>query len=151
MRLSQHFELDELTRSDVAARCDLDNEPTPREVDNLRRLCLYVLEPIRNALGRPVFVSSGYRSIAVNAAVGGSKTSDHMQGLAADIVAPPIAIDAIVRTVWTLSDKIPIKQCIHEFGRWVHVSVLEEGDARTPQFLSARRVDGQTLYGQWTA
>lgn len=85
MQLSRHFSLDELTVSDTAARLGLSNQPaTAQHMANLRRLA-GVLEAVRAIWGRPVTIISAYRSPAVNRAVGGVATSDHANGLAADL------------------------------------------------------------------
>ena len=88
MQLSEHFELAEFLVSETAARRGISNEPTPEVIENLRRLCQSVLEPLRVKLARPVVITSGYRSLALNRAVGGSPTSHHMQGRAADLIVP---------------------------------------------------------------
>ena len=87
IKLSPNFYLDEFTRSQVAVRHDItiSVEPDSLVLENLRRLCVNVLQPLREALG-PVHVTSGYRPLAVNILVGGSSRSQHIDGLAADIV-----------------------------------------------------------------
>lgn len=82
-RLSPHFTLGELSKTSTG----LANVPTAEAVRNLRRVALEVLEPIRAAIGGPLYVSSGYRSPAVNAAVGGRADSFHLRGLGVDL--PP--------------------------------------------------------------
>jgi zinc D-Ala-D-Ala carboxypeptidase len=121
MNLSPHFTLAEMTVSQEAARRGLDNTPPPDIVEALRRTCLG-LEAVRVRLGcAPIIVSSGYRSQAVNAAVGGSKTSQHMSGQAADIICPafggPTEVAAALR-----DSGIEYDQLIIEFSRWVHIS-----------------------------
>ena len=91
MQLSSHFELNELIVSELAARRGIANDPTPEVIDNLRRLCQSVLEPLRVKLGRPVVITSGYRCAALNSAVGGSPTSHHVLGRAADVLVPGLA------------------------------------------------------------
>lgn len=85
MHLSRHFTLEEMTRSDYAASHNLKNEPSDEQKVNLAFLCLNTLEPLREAWGAPIVVTSGFRAPAVNKGVGGSPTSQHMQGMAADI------------------------------------------------------------------
>ena len=102
MQLSEHFELAEFLVSETAARRGIANEPTPEIIDNLRRLCQLVLEPLRVKLVRPVVITSGYRSLALNRAVGGSPTSHHRQGRAADLIVPgmsPLAFGFPVRVL----------------------------------------------------
>ena len=88
MQLSPHFALSELTRSSTG----IPNDPDLQALHHLADLCRDVLEPVRALLGVPLKVNSGYRSGAVNRAIGGSKTSQHMQGQAADVV--PVGMDA---------------------------------------------------------
>lgn len=119
--LSPHFTLDELTVSQEAARRGIDNTPTGPALEALKRTAMG-MEAVRMRLGgAPIIVSSGYRSPVVNAAVGGSRTSQHMTGEAADFTAPRFGtprsiVDAIV------DSDVPYDQVILEFGRWVHIS-----------------------------
>ncbi|MCI6337035.1 MAG: D-Ala-D-Ala carboxypeptidase family metallohydrolase, partial [Prevotella sp.] len=86
MRLTPHFRLSEFTRSETASRLGIDNNVNdPKVVDNLRRLCEKVLEPLRNHTNTPIVINSGYRCPRLNAAVGGSPTSNHLKGCAADL------------------------------------------------------------------
>lgn len=85
MQLSRHFTLEEMTRSDYAASHNLSNQPSRDELVRLQFLALNVLEPLREAWGAPIVVTSGYRSPAVNKGVGGANNSQHMRGMAADI------------------------------------------------------------------
>lgn len=122
MNLTPHFTLEEMIFSQTAARNGLDNTPTPEIIDNLRKTC-ETLEEIRTLLGGvPIFINSGYRSPAVNAAVGGSTSSAHMQGLAADFTAPAFGTVFEVATAIAGSD-IAYDQLIHEYGSWVHIAL----------------------------
>ena len=85
MRLTEHFDLEELTRSATATRLGLMNVPPQTAVGNLRNLCQKVLEPLRQHLGKPIIVTSGYRSKELNKAVGGVENSQHLVGEAADL------------------------------------------------------------------
>lgn len=85
MQLSDHFHLSEFVRSDTARALDIWNVPPPEATRRLHLLCLRVLEPLRQHVGYPITVSSGYRSAKLNAAIGGSPTSQHIRGEAADI------------------------------------------------------------------
>lgn len=85
VQLSEHFWLDEFTNSHLAVKLGLDNTPSAEHVANLRALCVNLLEPVRFFVGRPIVISSGFRSPTLNAATGGSPTSDHCNGRAADI------------------------------------------------------------------
>lgn len=120
--LSRHFTLDELIVSQAAARRGIDNTPAPEIVRNLRRLAV-LLERVRRLLGgTPILVSSGYRCPGLNAAVGGSKTSAHMAGLAADFTAPGYGNVYQVARKISASD-IAYDQLIHEYGAWIHIGL----------------------------
>lgn len=142
MQLSEHFELAEFLVSETAARLGIANEPTAEVIENLRRLCQLVLEPLRVSLKRPVVITSGYRSLALNRSVGGSPASHHMQGRAADLIVPGMAPLAVCHAAQKL--KLPCVQIIHEFGRWTHLSVAISNE-RT-QLLTAKLVQGKTIY-----
>ena len=121
MRLSQYFTLEELTRSSSAERLGLSNAPTVGHTSNLRQLAL-ALEAARAALGhRPLRITSGYRSAAVNRAVGGVRNSDHALGWAADFHVEGLS-DLDAATTLAASD-LPLDQLILEPGRCVHLSV----------------------------
>ena len=142
MQLSEHFELAEFLVSETATRRGIANEPTPEIIDNLRRLCELVLEPLRIKLARPVVITSGYRSLALNSAVGGSPTSHHMQGRAADLIVPGMTPLAVCQAANQL--KLPCVQIIHEFGRWAHLSVAASNEHT--QLLTAKLAQGKTIY-----
>lgn len=128
MKLSEHFSLDELTFSQTAARLGLANDPPPRIVENLTFLASR-LEEVRALLKTPMVVSSGYRSPAVNDAVGGSVTSQHRFGLAADFVAPGFGSPFEVAKAIEASG-IAYDDLILEFGRWVHISFVRNAPRR---------------------
>ena len=125
MHLSEHFTLDEFIVSQTAARHSIDNSPPPHVIENLRYVAQR-LEGIRTLLKTPIIVSSGYRCPELNARVGGSKTSQHMLGQAADWTAPgfgnPKEIVAYLHHVGVQYD-----QMILEFNAWVHTSFVRDG------------------------
>lgn len=125
MQLTKHFTLAELTASGKARSLGLDNTPAPELVPRLVRTA-EMLERIRATLGVPVIVTSGYRAPAVNRAVGGVTSSDHIQGHAADIVAPGYGTATqIARTLAPLVSTLGIGQLALEGVKgkqWVHVS-----------------------------
>jgi len=84
MQLSGHFSLNELTKSQTATRKGINNTPSPEQVDSLTTLCIQVLEPTRRHFGKPMVITSGYRSEALCEAIGSKKTSQHAKGMAAD-------------------------------------------------------------------
>ncbi len=129
MRLSKHFTLTELTRSTSAHRLGLDNSPTMHELANLMRLTA-VLEDVRHALSdRPILITSGFRSEAVNKAVGGSPSSAHRLGLAADFTCPDFGSPLMVCQA-IASSGIEFDQLIHEKGSWVHLGLSQSAPRR---------------------
>lgn len=142
MNLTEHFTLEELVASQLAARRRLDNRPGPVELASLRRVAA-LLEQVRALVGGPITVSSGYRSSAVNAAVGGARNSAHLQGLAADITAPGVAPKALAALI--RDSDIQFDQLIYE-GTWVHVG-LSAGAPRR-EVLTATFAPGGVVYSQ---
>ena len=141
MNLTKHFTLAELTISQEAARRGLSNTPDPDALENLKVLASH-LERVRELLGAPVIITSGYRSPKVNSAVGGSRTSAHMQGLAADFICPGFGSPAeIVSKI--VHSPIQFDQVINEFGAWVHLGV---SPSMRRQALLATRKDGKVFY-----
>ena len=147
--LSPHFSLSEMTRSPNAARAGVENIPDAADVTNLTRLCIDVLEPLRTLIGRAVVVSSGYRSPAVNKLAGGSATSQHCKGEAADLEVP--GIDNLALAYAIEKSSIPFDQLILEFHKvgdpasgWVHVSLKAKGNRR--QVLTATTDGRATIY-----
>ena len=124
MKLSQHFTLEELTFSQTASRLSINNEPGQEELGNLKGLANF-LEVIRMKIGEPIFVSSGFRSERLNDKIGGSRTSAHMEGRAADIVAPNFGTPRELAELIVALD-LEFDQVILEFDRWVHVAVAEK-------------------------
>jgi zinc D-Ala-D-Ala carboxypeptidase len=137
----KHFTLDELTHSQAATRRGLKNDPDTAARENLQHLVDAVLDPLREALGRPVVISSGYRSPAVNRAVGGAASSQHVLGQAADITVPGMTVAQVVATIRRLG--LPFDQLIDEFGSWVHVS---HSPRNRRQVLRAKRTAAGTKY-----
>lgn len=144
VKLSQNFWLSELTASDTADRLGISNQPDPLALANLFKTA-ELLEQVRKLLGgNAILVSSGFRGQALNAAVGGSKTSDHMRGEAADFRCPGYGSPLDVCRAIAAS-KIKFGQLIWEFERWVHISI-PNGSLRDCEILTARRVNGRTVY-----
>ena len=119
-----NFTIQELTVSTTATATSkkINNDPTPEIVENLKQLVNNVLDPLRNAYGKPIIVTSGYRSPALNAAVRGSKTSHHMKGQAADITTGSKQEN---KKLFELAQKLnlPFCQLIDEKNfSWVHIS-----------------------------
>lgn len=141
MNLSPHFTLDEMTVSQEAVRSGLRNKPDATQIEALRALCAHVLEPLRARVKRPIVVSSGYRSKSVNARIGGSTSSQHCKGEAADIIVPGMETADVVELIRAM--RLPFDQVIDEFDRWVHVS---HASGNRGEVLVASRRAGQTHY-----
>lgn len=143
MNLSRHFTLEEMTRSEYAARNGLSNVPDAEQVNALTQLCLKVLEPLRASLQKPIGVTSGYRAPAVNAGVGGSTTSQHMKGEAADINVENMSVEDLFQFV---KSNYVYDQLIQEFNAWVHVSWDNTAERQRGSILRATKENGKTLY-----
>lgn len=148
MNLTANFTLAEMVKSETALRHDMDNTPGEAEIANLRVLCEKVLQPIRDHYGKGVKVNSGFRHPEVNAKVGGSKTSDHCKGQAADIEIPGVANAELAQHI---VDTYYFTQVILEFytpgvpdSGWVHVS-YDPANLKK-QVLTATKKDGKTVY-----
>ena len=148
MKLTQHFSLSELTRSQTATRRGIDNQPNDEQLANLVALCECVLQPIRDHFGTSVRISSGLRVPELNAAIGGSTTSDHCKGMAADIEVPPI--DNLELARWVEGSGLAFRQLILEYydgtpdSGWIHVSYDPADNKR--QVLTATKQGGKTVY-----
>lgn len=145
-QLSEHFSLEELIFSEVALRKGLDNVPPMTEAANLARLCHTLLEPVRDLLGAPLRIHSGYRSAAVNAAVGGTSSSAHMEGRAADFV--PIDLPLLNAFHALRTSPLPFDQIIQECGPsgWIHIAIAREGENPRREMLSATGHPGAWHY-----
>lgn len=132
MDLSKFFTLEELTRSDTAEREGIPNDPDPGALEHLRALCATLLDPLREAIGRPIRVNSGYRGPALNARIGGAKKSQHLEGKAADIQSPGMSVLDLFKTIIRLN--LPFDQLIYEAQsrtvKWVHISFDPARDRR---------------------
>ena len=128
MNLSTHFTLEELTRSEVAARFGFDNNPNESEIENLRRLAV-LLESVKSAVSmKPVMINSGFRSKKVNDAVGSKDSSQHRIGCAADIRVPGMTPRQVVDAC--IANGVPFDQIILEFDSWTHISVPNTPDVK---------------------
>jgi len=148
MNLTANFTLSEMVKSETALRHGMDNTPGEVEIENLKRLCEQVLQPVRDHFKTGVKVNSGFRHPEVNAKVGGSKTSDHCKGQAADIEIPGIPNADLA--IWIM-DNLQYTQLILEFytpgipdSGWVHVS-YDPANLKK-QNLTAVKKDGKTVY-----
>ena len=148
MKLTQNFSLSELTRSQTATRKGIENQPHDEQLANLVALCECVLQPIRDHFGKSVRISSGLRVPELNAAIGGSTTSDHCRGMAADIEVPPV--DNLELARWIEGSGLAFRQLILEYydgtpdSGWIHVSYDPADNKR--QVLTATKQGGKTVY-----
>ena len=149
-QLSANFSLHEMCKSESALRLNIDNNPDEEATENLRLLCEKVLQPVRDHYGKGVKVNSGYRSPELNSspAVGGSKSSDHCKGQAADIEIDGIPNHELAQ--WIM-DNLDYTQLILEFytqgipdSGWVHVSY--DPNNLKKQELTVVKVAGKTQY-----
>ena len=140
VQLTDHFYLDEFTRSETAARFGrLIVVPLDGTVFfNLRKLCELILEPLRDNVGASIHVTSGYRPDWLNKQVRGSSKSQHTRGLAADIVVDGHNPLLTCHRIITLN--LPYDQLIYEFGVWTHVSVAAEPALPRGKVLTAQRI-----------
>ena len=145
IRFSKDFTLDEFVRTSTG----VDNIPNQTEIDALQALVTNVLQPLRNHFNKPLRITSGFRSILVNAKVGGSsKTSQHMKGEASDFQIEGVTNQQIIDAARKL--RLPYDQIIDEQlrgSKWIHVSYSQKGNKK--QWLTARdKEGGGTLYKQ---
>ena len=142
-KLSAHFTLGELTKSETASRRGIANIPGPAELAALQLLCVHVLERVRVHFGKPVVITSGYRSPRLNAAIKGSASSQHCRGEAADFTVPGVSNLEVCR--W-MHRHLNYDQLIYEFGEdgWIHCSYSAR-QMRNME-LSAVRRGGKTVY-----
>jgi len=141
MKLTDNFYLYEFLRSQTAARHGINMDPPIEVIDNLRRLCVDILQPIRDIIGLPVSVTSGYRPLELNQLIGGSTTSAHMDGRAADFIIN--GLTPLEAAEHIKAAALPYDQVIHEFGQWVHVGISpEEVDVRLQDLTAYRDAKG---------
>lgn len=128
MKLSKNLNLAEVTRSETAKRRKIDNAPTDEHIENLKILAANIFQPMRDHFGKPIYISSGYRSEALNKAIKGSKTSQHCKGEALDIDNDNANNGVTNRDIFEfIRDHLKFDQLINEFPvkgnpSWVHVS-----------------------------
>jgi zinc D-Ala-D-Ala carboxypeptidase len=149
MNISKHLTLSEVIRSESAKRHGISNMPTAEHIENFKLLAEKVFEPVRAHFKVPIRISSGYRSKALNAKIGGSASSQHCSGEAIDIDMDGTSITN--KQVFDfIKDNLVFDQLIWEFGSatnpdWVHVSYESSGKQRK-QVLRAIKQNGATVY-----
>ena len=145
MNLTKNFTLQEMYKSTTAIRLGIDNTPSDIAVNNLTLLCKNVLQPLRDHIGESIRVSSGYRSPALNKKIGGSKSSQHCLGQAADISCG----ERTAELYEYIKNNLIFDQIIWEFGDdhnpdWVHVSYSSTSNRK--QCLRAYKINNKTIY-----
>ena len=150
MKLTENFSLAEMIVSPTAKKLGLSNTPTSEHIENMRYCCEKILEPVRAHFGKSVQINSSYRSPLVNEAVGGSKTSQHVNGQAIDFEIP--GIDNKVVADW-IGDNLEFDQVILEFytkgdknSGWVHASIKKGGGNRKMRMIASKSKAGGTVY-----
>jgi hypothetical protein len=149
MQLSTNLSLAEVTRSETAKRRGISNMPTPEHIENFKKLAANIFQPIREHFGKPILISSGYRSAELNKAIGGSLSSQHCSGEAIDIDMD--GTDITNKQIFDyIKDNLTFDQMIAEFPKqgnpdWVHVSFAANRSQRK-QILVAKKVNGKTTY-----
>ncbi len=127
MKLTDNFTLNELVYSVTAEANKIDNRPNVTVISNLQKLCENVLQPLRNHLGCPVIVTSGFRCAELNKKIGGRPNSQHLMGRAADFVVPQRNLKDVFN--W-MKDNLPYDQLLFEYNssgdRWIHVSYVKD-------------------------
>lgn len=156
MKLSNYVSLAEVTKSDTAKRKGISNEPTPEHLENLKTICTEVFDKVREHFGVPIYISSGYRSAALNKAIGGSSTSDHNLGRALDLDQDGHGNGVTNMDVFNfIVNNLEFDQLIAEGSNgdgdmnWVHVGYRK--GANRKQILIAIFTGGKAKYVPYTA
>lgn len=152
MKLSPNLSLAEVTKSATATKRGIANAPTQEHLQNLKLVAEHVFQPIREHFGKPLAVSSGYRSEQLNALIGGSKTSQHSLGQALDLDADVYGGLTNAAVFHYIKDHLTFDQLIWEFGTadepaWVHVSY--KAAANRGEVLVAYKDNNKTRYKKW--
>lgn len=131
MKLTTNFTLNELTYSVTAEANRIDNPPSVQVISNLKALCENVLQPLRDALGCPIIVTSGFRCALLNKRIGGRPNSQHLTGHAADFIVPRKNLKEAFNFI---RDNLPYDQLLYEYAKdglkWVHGSYRSDGHNR---------------------
>lgn len=137
MFLTPHFTLAEMTASQVASREGIDNDPDSQTIANLVETCRN-LEVVRSLVERPILITSGYRSERLNRRIGGSRSSAHINGLAADIIAVSLTPRDLAQRI--MDSDLSFDQLIFEYDGWVHLGLAEGRQRR--EVLTIRKGTG---------
>ena len=148
-KISKHISYKEATFSQTAIRKDIDNTPSEEILERMRTVAENIFEPLRAHVGGPIKINSFYRSIMLNTAIGGSKSSQHTRGEAIDI-DDTLGCMSNKDMFTFIKDELDFDQLIWEFGddenpAWVHVSYVSPENNRR-RILKASKVNGKTTY-----
>jgi zinc D-Ala-D-Ala carboxypeptidase len=152
MKLSKNLSLSEVTKSHTAIKYGISNKPSGEHLSNLMALAVNVFQPVRDYFGKPIAVTSGYRSKALNDLIGGASGSQHSKGQALDLDADVFGGLENYQLFNYIKDNLEFDQLIWEFGDeenpdWVHVSYKASGNRG--EVLKAVRQKGKTIYKKW--
>lgn len=153
MKLSNNLSLKEVIKSNTATKYGIDNNPTAEHLKALKNIAVNGFQPLREGLGMPIFVSSGYRSQALNDRIGGSSTSQHSKGEALDVDADVYGIITNKEIFDYIYANIDFDQLIWEYGNdkepdWVHFSMKLKGKNRK-EVLKVKKVKGKSVYSHF--
>ena len=151
MKLSKNLSLAECIKSQTAKRLGINNEPDEWVTENLKQIAVNVFQPLRDAFGCPIYVSSGYRSEDLNRAIGGSVRSQHVQGRALDLDADVYGDCTNSQVFNWIRENVEFDQMVWEFGDednpdWVHVSYVHDGVNRGRCLKASRDDKGKVYY-----
>ena len=118
--INLNFTISELCNSKRAKENNIDNIPTLIELDNMLKLIVYCLQPIRDRLNKPMIITSGYRCPKLNKLVGGVNNSQHQEGKAVDFRVPNASINSVIEFI--RKSGIEYDQLINEYNQWIHIS-----------------------------
>jgi hypothetical protein len=142
---SQYYQYGELTKSGTALRLDIDNVPNKSQIENLNWLCAKILDPLTNKIGHHLTITSGFRCKALNDAIGGSNSSQHISGQAADVTCAGMTMDVLMNYILN-GTNLPYDQLIYELGQWIHISYDHSKTKQRGEVLAAVRENGKTVY-----
>ena len=145
------MKLSEVTKSITAKRLGIDNTPDEWVTENLKKVAEHIFQPVREHFGRPIYVSSGYRSAELNTAIGGSNRSQHVEGRALDLDADVFGRCKNGEIFRWILNNLTFDQLIWEFGDqdhpdWVHVSYVHDGVNRGRCLKACRDDEGKVYY-----